>query len=240
MTRRISCLQSALLLAAAWALAAMAPAVAAADRDAAVEEVRAALAKGDYPWYDKSSDSNSLLKPPKPREEGAGDKRYLFSRLATLIVMILVWVALGGLLLLLLHYRRTGDILPQMPDVRQSAPNRGRARHLALPEVAVEGSFGAAAAAAAAAADYKLAVICLFNQQLLLLDERQQLRLAAGRTNRQYIRQLRQPQQQALLRQAVRLFEGIFFGGREAAAADYEAMTAIAQELDRTTRPESG
>lgn len=57
------------------------------------------------------------------------------------------------------------------------------------------------------------AIIYLFSHQLVELDRNQMVRLAQGKTNRQYLRELsRSPQLREILHQTVLLFEESFFG----------------------------
>jgi len=65
------------------------------------------------------------------------------------------------------------------------------------------------------AGNFRLAMICLFCHQLLELDRRQYIRLARGKTNRQYLRELApRPQLSELLAGNMRTFEDVFFGNR--------------------------
>jgi hypothetical protein len=64
------------------------------------------------------------------------------------------------------------------------------------------------------AGDYQRAAVYLFSYQLVYLDQHQLIRLERGRTNRQYLSQLRHnPQLQTLFEPTMVLFEEVFFGG---------------------------
>ena len=63
------------------------------------------------------------------------------------------------------------------------------------------------------AANYNEAIVYLFSHQLVQLDRHQWLRLARGKTNRQYLREIRKSGTlQQILRGTVHVFEDAFFG----------------------------
>ncbi len=69
------------------------------------------------------------------------------------------------------------------------------------------------------AGNYGAAIVYLFSFQLVQLDKRQIIRLAKGKTNRQYLREV--GPRAALLRlveQTMVAFEDVFFGNRISAA----------------------
>ncbi|QDU96448.1 DUF4129 domain-containing protein [Lignipirellula cremea] len=67
------------------------------------------------------------------------------------------------------------------------------------------------------------AAVYLFSYQLLQLDRNQLIRLARGKTNRQYVRELRQrPDLAMMLQGTMRLFEDAFFGRREILRDQFE------------------
>ncbi len=62
--------------------------------------------------------------------------------------------------------------------------------------------------------DYRQALIYLFSFQLVFLDRKQIIRLTRGKTNRQYLWELRRrPELSDLLRPTMLAFEDVFFGG---------------------------
>lgn len=63
------------------------------------------------------------------------------------------------------------------------------------------------------AGDYRGAIIYLFSYQLVQLDKHQRIQLTRGKTNRQYLREIRkQPQMFRLLETTMVAFEDVFFG----------------------------
>ena len=63
------------------------------------------------------------------------------------------------------------------------------------------------------AGDFRGAIIYLFSYQLVQLDKHQRIQLTRGKTNRQYLREVRkQPQMFRLLETTMVAFEDVFFG----------------------------
>jgi hypothetical protein len=81
--------------------------------------------------------------------------------------------------------------------------------------------------------DYAAAIIYLFSHQLVQLDRGQCIRLAKGKTNRQYLRELgrRLPLRQ-LLEQTMVAFEDVFFGNRPLHRSRFESIWARRAEFD--------
>jgi hypothetical protein len=74
------------------------------------------------------------------------------------------------------------------------------------------------------AGNYRLAVIYLFSYQLITLDRHQHIHLAKGKTNRQYLRELRdKPELRAALEQTMYPFEDVFFGDHDLSREEFEA-----------------
>ncbi|MEX1040348.1 MAG: DUF4129 domain-containing protein [Pirellulaceae bacterium] len=72
--------------------------------------------------------------------------------------------------------------------------------------------------------DYSEAIIYLFSYQLLELDKGQIIRLAKGKTNGQYLMEMRhQRPLQGILRTTVDAFEDVFFGHRKLTRGQFEA-----------------
>lgn len=74
------------------------------------------------------------------------------------------------------------------------------------------------------AGNYRQAVIFLYSYLLIQLDRHQQIHLARGKTNRMYLRELRQrPQLQAILERTMLAFEDVFFGNHAITRESFEA-----------------
>ena len=74
------------------------------------------------------------------------------------------------------------------------------------------------------AGDYGQAIIFLYSYQLLQLDRHQVIRLARGKTNRQYLREVRQRAGLLpLLERTMVAFEEVFFGRHRLERARFES-----------------
>jgi len=81
--------------------------------------------------------------------------------------------------------------------------------------------------------NYSEAIIYLFSHELVELDRRNLLRLGRGKTNREYLGQLRRHQRlQSLMEQTMVTFEDVFFGGRRLSRERFEACWNRLAEFD--------
>lgn len=73
-------------------------------------------------------------------------------------------------------------------------------------------------------AQFDRAIVYLFSYELVQLDHRQFLRLARGKTNRQYLRELRRHQPlRSILEHTMVRFEDVFFGGRNLTQSQFSS-----------------
>lgn len=80
------------------------------------------------------------------------------------------------------------------------------------------------------AGDYRRATVLLFSYQLLVLDQKQLVRLAKGKTNRQYLYELRHHRDiRPLFETTMIAFEDVYFGRR---MPDREQLAVVWQQLD--------
>jgi hypothetical protein len=84
------------------------------------------------------------------------------------------------------------------------------------------------------AGNYREAIIYLYSYQLMQLDQNQWIRLAKGKTNREYLRELAgRPELQSLLARTMIPFEDVFFGDYP---LDQPRFEACWREVDRFHR----
>ena len=90
-------------------------------------------------------------------------------------------------------------------------------------DASVEGDFKSHAAQAYRAGNYKRAVICLLSHVLVSMDQNGGLRLKKGKTNRQYLREIRNHQELATYYGQVMVpFEETFFGDHSIEKTTFE------------------
>jgi hypothetical protein len=86
------------------------------------------------------------------------------------------------------------------------------------------------------AGDLAGAVVCVFAHQLLTLDQDGLIRLVPGRTGRQYVLGLRDPELHDLLGGTLRLFEDVYYGGVRPSMHSFEKIwsRAVAFQAGRS------
>jgi hypothetical protein len=136
--------------------------------------------------------------------------------LFNLIGISLLLLLLGGLCVYLAWAFFKDDTEESSVPLGGAAPSVGgidRVSELPLQVGNVRGDFLSAARREYEAGNYSQAVIYLFSYQLLALDRHQLIRLARGKTNRQYLREVRpRPELRSVLEQTMIAFEDVFFG----------------------------
>jgi len=205
----------------------------------AVEAGRDALAgRNNYPWYDEDNDSIRRIDVETPKEAAAhrGSKwqakpaapsKKDFSWLAKLMAAIwkvvgwLFWVAIAALfaflvVLLVRAFMNSGALLDGSSDEEQEGDSRSEAdliESLPFQVKRPQGDLLAEARRHYEQGNYGEAIIYLFSYQLVKLDRHNFIRLARGKTNRQYLREIfPQPDLRKALERSMVAFEDVFFG----------------------------
>jgi hypothetical protein len=80
-----------------------------------------------------------------------------------------------------------------------------------------------------AAGDLSGAIVCLFAYQLLRLDQMGLIRLAPGRTGRQYVQAIHDPDFIDSLEATLGLFEDVYYGRKLPTLEAFEAVWRSAQ-----------
>lgn len=205
----------------------------ASESNDSVEAGRDALSQwGRYPWYNSDTDSLEPVKIVEPWNwdwlwkwfnfSGLGNVsfdwfQWLFWCLIILVLCLLVWLLYRAFL------KSTGSS-ESLLEKQGESPEEQRRRMEALPEpVRRRTHLLEEARRCYQAGDYNEAVIYLFSHQLVCLDKNFLIRLARGKTNRQYLRELG-PRDRLKRMQAdtTVAFEDVFFGGRSIGRERFE------------------
>jgi hypothetical protein len=230
-----------------------------AELEPSVEAGREALHRWvwQYPWYDSETDGVRAVRVSKPwylRWEWVfdwlNDVMDWFGNLFTLRggrpgamswtewVALIVLASLVGLLVYLAirvwRKRQWG-----MPAAAHS-PSEGDVAEEKRRVEALPAAVGRKPADLLEAAEqcyrqgnYAEAIIYLFSHQLVQLDKGQYIRLAKGKTNRQYLRELgSRLNLRRLLEQTMVAFEDVFFGNRAIDRARFESVWSRLDEFD--------
>lgn len=225
-----------------WAIAFLAGTVAwpaLAQEDGA----RRALGIPNLPWYDPQDDQLRRVDVPTTREV---DSHRLSdwepwtwnwswtsnSRgLSTNIITPLGWIAIAVLLVLIVVCLawafgatpwQSSD--PAARSFEVGGSEIDRIEQLPFQVRAPVGDLLSEARRCYEEGRFREAIVYLFSYQLVHLDRKQLIQLAKGKTNRQYLRELRGVSGvAALLRRTMLAFEDVFFGHHEIDRACFEA-----------------
>jgi len=157
------------------------------------------------------------------------------------VLMWMAWIVIIGLLVALAVALIRAFLNREAREARQSAVEGSEAgeddqRLDALPAgpVRAKGGLLEEAQRNYEAGNYREAIIYLYSYQLMKLDQNQWIRLARGKTNREYLRELAgRPELQSLLARTMIPFEDVFFGDYPLDQARFEACW---REVDRFHR----
>jgi hypothetical protein len=217
----------------------------------AVDSAARGLRHGTFPWYDSRQDSLRPLDVSPPARDvrnrdsqwtpasekstanqksagNAGANRT--SRAVWQGLQISVWVLLAVLLVALiavfvwaalLRDDFSRDAAPRQDDRERRADIR-QLDNLPFSLAPAELDLLADARRQFDAGDYRRATILLFSHLLVQLDHHQFIRLARGKTNRQYLRDLTE--------NIMTAFEEVFFGGRAPSRSQFEGCWNQYQE----------
>jgi hypothetical protein len=227
-----------------------------ADRSKGDEiAVGSALRNGGYPWYDPATGRVKSVRDSwlsRPRKQLArmwksflrwldglkfGRIRGFGNGVGSLGTWVLLCVLVGFLVALLLLWLRQDRI--SLGDRGGRRIRLGTAARLAeLPEGIrpVGDDPWAEALAWRAAGDLSGATVCLFAHQLLCLDQMGLIRLAPGRTARQYVQGVRDPDFHGPVAATLGLFEDVYYGRRRPTRDAFEFVWIRALALEERRR----
>ena len=218
--------------------------VAAAESDdAAVEQGREALgSQRRFPWYDGSNDGvrrvrvSVPLKSPQGKRKPAGGGAWNFSWLELAAWTVVLALFAGLAYLLIRAYLDREDHATSMPAAATARAALDDAMRIeALPFRVRSGPLGLLDEARRhyEQGDFRQAIVYLFSYQLVEMDKQQIIRLAKGKTNRQYLRETRRrPSLQSLVAQTMVAFEDVFFGDHPLDRTRFESCWLRLGEFD--------
>ena len=217
------------------------------EQDEAVETGREVLGRRwltrTHPWYDRDNDGVRLVPLPKPKKtrEPRQPPQWWTAFIEWLRAHYVVGIVLLAMALALVVYRLYRLYLARRKY--QSPADDGDGLRLtevdrmqALPAEADvdEDDLLAAARRRYEAGDYRLAMILLFSHLLVALDAHHVIRLAKGKTNGQYLREIGPAARlRAIFAEAVKMFEAVFFGGHPITRERFETCWREVEEFQR-------
>lgn len=188
-----------------------------------------------YPWYDAKTDAVRRVNAPKPWNWhwnwGEGfSLGSLLQVLGWMLVAVLVAAAIYFVVRALWQRegRKSGG--GEVEPVGAA----DRVESLPLPVGARRLDLLAEAQRCRERGEYGRAVIFLFSHELLQLDKHGRIHLSRGKTNRQYLREIRPwPALGGLIEQTTLMFEDVFFGHHPLEQPAFEACWSRLEEFDR-------
>jgi hypothetical protein len=224
------------------------------DAQRAATAVQRALREGHYPWYDPDNDRVRPVWPAKrpwvkwlrERVENVYKRidklfqRFSFRGLRglgfageSIGTMVLVGILVGFFVALLVLWARRNRIGADGWPARTRSGTIARLAN--LPEGLAPASDDPwdEARRRRAAGDFAGATVCLFAHQLLALDQLGMIRLGPGRTGRQYVRGLHDPDLLDPIRETLAMFEDVYYGRRVPAADAFDAVWRKAQAFEQ-------
>ncbi|NIL95886.1 MAG: DUF4129 domain-containing protein [Planctomycetales bacterium] len=224
--------RSAAGLLAAMLLSLALPADLAVGEEDAVEAGREALRRtGEYSWYDTRADDVRRIRvqPPRPAESRRSWFTFPSGDWLTPLAWIGIIMILGVIVFLLVraYLARERNTAGDQTDVAQHpvGDQVDRVEELPVRVRRPAADLLHSAGQQYLAGNYSEAIIYLYSHLLLQLDRRNLIRLAKGKTNRQYLREVgRWGSLQGLVESATVLFEDAFFGRRQLERERFEAV----------------
>jgi hypothetical protein len=219
-----------------------------------------ALSSGSrFPWYDRRQDDVrrlNVVPREAPNDRGtqwtASPTTAPAKTTATrsrwgMFASFLQWAGITALVLLLgliaylIATSFLKDEVSEATSVRKVVESRrdaDRVEALPFQVRATTGDFLAEASRLYQAGKYSEAIVYLFSFELVELDRHHVIRLAKGKTNRQYVRETRQrPLLRTILETTMVAFEDAFFGNktlsREAFERSWNRVNEFRMELER-------
>jgi hypothetical protein len=241
-----ACIYKTALVIAALVVALAAVRIAAAQQAPAEDPVEAGRkvlsGSGRFPWYDRSQDGVRRLNavPRSQADSRNRDSKWtktgtqntgrmprfsLFGAALQWLGLTLLVVLLGVIAFLVAKAFLKDEVSDRVAHRKIIETGRDVDRVEALPFAVRKptGDFLSEARRLYEAGDYSEAIIYLFSYQLVQLDRQHLIRLAKGKTNRQYLRELRQrPNLRAILETTVLNFEAAFFGRKTLSREQFE------------------
>ena len=193
-------------------------------------------------WIPKSK-KTTPKQTTNPGTAGTPPARGFWSALASLFTGVVGWALLGvvvflvALGLVLAIVRMEGADVETTTDGQQQLipTNEEIAKLEDLPIEIRKGTGNLLERADQLRSAGKLAeaLVYLFSHRLLQLDRAHAIRLARGKTNRQYLRELRnRPDLRNIMQDTVLAFERSYFGRHEVTQQQYDALRSEQQALD--------
>ncbi|MBL8827957.1 MAG: DUF4129 domain-containing protein [Planctomycetaceae bacterium] len=211
------------------------PAAEPSDTDR-VTQIQGELSKfARYPWYDSAQDDLQTITVPPPREPWFDWKwnfsGFNFNFSLGELLRLLTWLLFAALLTWIIYklcqtyLRREASQATWASNELDSADDRIEHEALPLPTNEHWGDLLDRARQFFEQGNYRQAMIYLFSHQLVELNRQQVIHLSKGKTNRQYLREVRRQSTLApLFERSIETFELAFFGNAALSREQFESV----------------
>jgi hypothetical protein len=242
----------------------LAPAAAIAQNgteDSAIKDARESLGGGGaFPWYDREKDASRPLNLQRVEDDSENRKStaqatptaptstttppnlsWLGRMLQVMGIAVLVALLVLAVVLITRAFMNSEVTETTGSKVVETSQDVDRVEHLPFQLRKPTGDFLSEARRLYEAGDYSQAILYLYSHFLVQLDRQQVIRLAKGKTNRQYLRETRsRPVLFLILEITMISFEDVFFGhhqiSREQFEASWNRLSEFEAELSRVER----
>ncbi|MFN0017846.1 MAG: DUF4129 domain-containing protein [Pirellulaceae bacterium] len=231
-----------------------------ATEDSAIKDARESLGGGGaFPWYDREKDalrplnlqrveddsdnrkSTATATPTAPTTTAPPNLSWLGRVLQVMGIAVLVAILVLAVVLITRAFMNSEVTETTGSKVVETSQDVDRVEHLPFQLRKPTGDFLSEARRLYEAGDYSQAILYLYSHFLVQLDRQQVIRLAKGKTNRQYLRETRsRPVLFPILEITMISFEDVFFGhhkiSREQFEASWNRLSEFEAELSRVER----
>lgn len=208
-----------------------------------IDRGREALSREGFPWYDADQDAVRpvRVKPPKPTSATNQGASRGTATASQGISWLAIAVVFGVAIILLARAYLNREKLPAVRVYEQgkaaAANDSTRIEALPFRIRPADNDLLEETRRQSESGHYEAAIVYLFSYQLVEMDKHQVLRLTKGKTNRQYLRDLRrQPRLSRLIEHSMVAFEEVFFGGRPLGREAFESRWRTLDEFHSLVR----
>ncbi|MEY4181027.1 MAG: hypothetical protein RLY70_4602 [Planctomycetota bacterium] len=224
-----------------------------------VRQGREALGRmGFAPWYDAEKDELKRINVQPPAQwpwlesirdyfqnlngpdwnlswlSSLFDGLGIFAQVVIYAVLVALLVGLAYVLIHVFTRIRDKNRRDDEDELDEDHLRRARVDELPVQLAAPRGDYLAEARRRYESGDYSGAIIYLFSHELLQLDRHQRIQLERGKTNRQYLREVRgEPFLASSLSRTMVAFEDVFFGHHPLDRSRFEACWQEVDEFHR-------
>jgi hypothetical protein len=224
--------------------------------------IKDVLSKKNYPWYDQANDTAGSVRLPErpparsadrnevplgsPQTKQAANTPNSTGNFPSLGFNFVAWTLVAVAIAVLGGFLIWAFFRLESQQIRRGGQNSQRSLAESIQQLPFQvdqrtGDFRSLAQSAYADGDFRRAITYLFSHVLVTLDQKNLIRLRKGKTNRQYLKELKPHGSLATFYQRVMVpFESAFFGDHELSKSEFEScwreLDGFHTGVDQTTQ----